>query len=95
MSTVDWRESKFDPQKLRSDAVAIIGFAGRFPGGANDPDDLWRVLNSEADSLESVEARWRLAGVNLPAGREDRIYSIGIALLTLLGIFAAGIATRK
>jgi len=89
VSTFDWRESKFDPQKLPSDAVAIIGFAGRFPGGANDPDGLWRVLNSEADSLESVEARWRLAGVNLPAGREDRIYSRRAGLISEIDGFDA------
>jgi len=43
-------------------AIAIIGMACRFPGGANSPDAFWRLLDSGVDAIEPVPAeRWDAA----------------------------------
>ena len=34
----------------RTEPVAIIGMACRFPGGARDPDQFWRLLNDGFDA---------------------------------------------
>lgn len=42
--------------------VAIIGMACRFPGGANDPDAFWRLLDRGGDAVGTVPAdRWDAA----------------------------------
>lgn len=40
-----------------SDAVAIIGYACRFPGGADTPEAFWSLLDSETDAIESVPVK--------------------------------------
>ena len=56
-----------DEMKARLDAsergkrepIAIIGLGCRYPGGANDPDGLWRVLRDGVDAVTDVpRARW-------------------------------------
>jgi acyl transferase domain-containing protein/NAD(P)-dependent dehydrogenase (short-subunit alcohol dehydrogenase family) len=42
-----------------SEPVAIIGFACRFPGGANSPEALWDLLRDGVDLIREVPtARW-------------------------------------
>ena len=39
--------------------IAIIGMGCRFPGGADDPNELWRLLNSGTDCIREVPLhRW-------------------------------------
>ena len=39
--------------------IAVIGMGCRFPGGANDPDSLWRVLHEATDAIREVPPdRW-------------------------------------
>lgn len=41
--------------------LAIVGIGCRFPGGAVDPDSLWRLLTSRTDAISEVPAdRWDL-----------------------------------
>ncbi|MHB9849263.1 SDR family NAD(P)-dependent oxidoreductase [Streptomyces krungchingensis] len=50
------------PDRLRTrgdDDVAIISMACRFPGGADDPEALWRLLTAGEDAITEVPAgRW-------------------------------------
>ena len=35
----------------RSEPIAIVGMACRFPGGANSPDQFWKVLRDGVDTI--------------------------------------------
>ena len=49
-------------ESVRSEAIAVIGMAGRFPGGANDPDQLWDFLMAGGDAAGPVPPeRWDAA----------------------------------
>ncbi|MFJ3307065.1 SDR family NAD(P)-dependent oxidoreductase [Streptomyces sp. NPDC086549] len=46
------------------DDVAIISMACRFPGGADDPEALWRLLTAGEDAIREVPAgRWDTRGL--------------------------------
>ncbi|MFD8733323.1 SDR family NAD(P)-dependent oxidoreductase [Streptomyces sp. NPDC059618] len=46
------------------DDIAIISMACRFPGGANDPEALWRLLDAGEDAVGEVPAgRWNTEGL--------------------------------
>jgi acyl transferase domain-containing protein/acyl-CoA synthetase (AMP-forming)/AMP-acid ligase II/acyl carrier protein len=52
------RQTAFEP-------VAIIGMAGRFPGGANDPEKLWELLIKGTDPVTAVPIeRWQMPDGN-------------------------------
>ncbi|MCX7178347.1 MAG: polyketide synthase, partial [Proteobacteria bacterium] len=43
----------------RSEPIAIVGMACRFPGGANSPDQFWKVLRDGVDTIREIPAeRW-------------------------------------
>ncbi|MFA7756640.1 SDR family NAD(P)-dependent oxidoreductase [Streptomyces sp. NRRL B-2790] len=49
------------------DDVAIISMACRFPGGADDPEGLWRLLSADEDVIREVPAgRWDTNGLYDP-----------------------------
>jgi acyl transferase domain-containing protein/acyl carrier protein len=55
-------------ESVRSEPVAVIGMAGRFPGGANDPDQLWDFLMAGGDAAGPVPPeRWDAARFYDPA----------------------------
>ena len=40
-------------------ALAVVGFSGRYPGGANSPEALWEVLRTGRDAVGEVDgSRW-------------------------------------
>ncbi len=46
------------------DDIAIISMACRFPGGADDPEALWRLLSAGADAVTEVPpGRWNTQGL--------------------------------
>ncbi|WP_078973657.1 type I polyketide synthase [Streptomyces sp. MMG1533] len=46
------------------DDIAIISMACRFPGGADDPDALWRLLSAGEDAVTEVPpGRWNTQGL--------------------------------
>lgn len=57
-----------DLETARTEPIAVIGMAGRFPGGANDPDLLWDFLMAEGDAACPVPPeRWDAARYYDPA----------------------------
>src|SRR5437764_999532 len=41
--------------------IAIIGIGCRFPGGANDPDAFWKLLEAGVDAITEVPVdRWNI-----------------------------------
>ncbi|MEV0064163.1 HAD-IIIC family phosphatase [Nocardia sp. NPDC050718] len=49
------------------DGIAIIAMACRFPGAADSPEALWRLLDGEADGLGEVPpGRWDIDGLYNP-----------------------------
>ena len=46
-------------ERQRSEPVAVIGMACRFPGGANDPESFWQLLRNGVDAITEVPGdRW-------------------------------------
>ncbi len=46
-------------ERARSEPIAIVGMACRFPGGANDPDSYWRLLCDGVDAIGPIPPdRW-------------------------------------
>ena len=42
-----------------AEPIAVVGLACRFPGGATDPENYWRILRSGIDAITEVPAdRW-------------------------------------
>ncbi|WP_394838006.1 SDR family NAD(P)-dependent oxidoreductase [Pendulispora rubella] len=50
------------------DPIAIVSMGCRYPGGANTPEDVWRLLHQEADAISAFpEGRgWDLEGLYDP-----------------------------
>ncbi|MGZ9164529.1 MAG: type I polyketide synthase, partial [Anaerolineales bacterium] len=46
-------------ESAKTEPIAIIGIGCRFPGGANDPEAYWKILNEGIDVITEVPAeRW-------------------------------------
>ncbi|MEN3585729.1 SDR family NAD(P)-dependent oxidoreductase, partial [Streptomyces sp. ZYX-F-203] len=45
------RERVLELERDRTEPIAIVGMACRFPGGVSTPEDLWRVVAGERDVL--------------------------------------------
>jgi hypothetical protein len=46
-------------ERARTEPIAVIGMACRFPGGVNTPDELWEMLRSGVDTVTEIPAsRW-------------------------------------
>jgi acyl transferase domain-containing protein/NAD(P)-dependent dehydrogenase (short-subunit alcohol dehydrogenase family)/acyl carrier protein len=53
------RRQDGEAQVLRTEPIAIVGMACRFPGGATDPDGFWRMLVAGTDAIREVPLdRW-------------------------------------
>ena len=58
-ATRELRRLRAENEQLRPDAIAVVGLACRFPGGAHDPDAFWRLLVEGRDVVREVPPeRW-------------------------------------
>ena len=54
-------------EQERHAPIAIVGMSCRFPGGANSPEEFWRILSSGTDAITEVPAdRWNIDAVYDP-----------------------------
>lgn len=58
--TIDQLETKLAAAERKvAEPIAVIGIGCRFPGGANDPDSFWRLLEQGRDVVTEVpKSRW-------------------------------------
>jgi acyl transferase domain-containing protein len=68
--TLNYLEPKGDivMSTPRTEPIAVIGMACRFPGGADSPESFWRLLSNEVDAVAptSPPARWNDAEYHDP-----------------------------
>ena len=56
--------------------IAIIGMSGRYPGGANTPELLWKTLRSGTDAVSEAQGdRWDLGWHHPDKQRNGRVYT--------------------
>jgi acyl transferase domain-containing protein/NADPH:quinone reductase-like Zn-dependent oxidoreductase/NAD(P)-dependent dehydrogenase (short-subunit alcohol dehydrogenase family) len=57
---IDQLESKLAAiERARSEPIAIVGIGCRFPGGADTPDEFWKLLHAGVDAVTEVpKDRW-------------------------------------
>ena len=59
-----------------SGGIAIVGVSGRYPGGANTPDLLWKNLRNGLDAVGEVKGdRWDLGWHHPDPQRRGRVYT--------------------
>jgi acyl transferase domain-containing protein/acyl carrier protein len=80
--------------------IAIVGMACRFPGGANDPSSLWKLLRDGVDAITEVpEQRWNASRFHHPnAGAPGRMVSRWGGFVSNVDMFDAaffGLAPRE
>jgi acyl transferase domain-containing protein len=71
-ATRELRRLRAENERLtaRSGPVAVVGLGCRFPGGANDPESFWRLLDAGADAIREVPAdRWPRSPDEAPGAR--------------------------
>src|SRR5580692_2292942 len=62
-------------EKDKREPIAIVGMGCRFPGGADSPEEFWRVLRDGVDTISEVPSdRWDLDSIYDPvAGKPGKI----------------------
>jgi len=57
--------------------IAIVGMGCRFPGEANSPDALWKLLNNSVDAISEIPTdRWSIPGFYDPEmGKPGKTYA--------------------
>ncbi|MFF3617059.1 SDR family NAD(P)-dependent oxidoreductase [Streptomyces sp. NPDC002580] len=89
-----------DPLVRSADDIAIISMACRFPGGADDPEALWRLLAAGEDAVGEVPGgRWDTEGLYDPdPDATGKAYTLRGGFLTGIDRFDAaffGISPRE
>ncbi|WP_413790253.1 type I polyketide synthase [Streptomyces rubradiris] len=50
-ATAQPRATAAEPRATAGEPIAIVAMACRFPGGVHSPEDLWRILSAETDTV--------------------------------------------
>ncbi len=91
-------EAAHTARKLR-EPIAIISLSGRYPGGANSPDQLWELLKTGRDGVTEINGdRWDTGWHHPEKGRKGRVYAQAGGFLDDIRGFDAdffGISTRE
>src|SRR5580658_10913673 len=85
---------------LQSEPIAVIGLGCRLPGGADGPDNYWRILESGTDAVREIsEDRWDIDRFYDPNPRAPaKMATRWAGLLDRIDLFDAeffGIAPRE
>jgi acyl transferase domain-containing protein len=89
-----------DENARGTEPIAVIGMACRFPGGAANPEDFWRVLRGGVDAITEVPAdRWNIERFYDPDPETPgKMYSRWGGFLDAIDLFDAayfGISPRE
>ena len=88
-----------DASLLASEPIAIIGMACRFPGGADDPEKLWTLLDNGVNAVTPVPTtRWDASVITDDPAQRDKLLTPWAGLLDDIEGFDAdffGIAPRE
>lgn len=87
-------ENEALPQRVErrtGGAIAVIGMACRFPGGANNPEAFWELLRDGGCAVDDAPprfdvARWKSSDPDAPG----RAYTVSAGLIDEVDHFAAG-----
>ncbi|MFN6535678.1 MAG: type I polyketide synthase, partial [Nostoc sp. EkiNYC01] len=54
-------------ERAKTEPIAVIGMACRFPGGADNPDAFWQILQHGVDTIQEIpQERWDTAAYYSP-----------------------------
>lgn len=54
------KEEPTNGTSLQQEPIAIIGLSGKYPGGADSPEELWELLVNGTDTVSDIpEERWK------------------------------------
>lgn len=94
-------QSKLDAlEKANREPIAIVGMACRIPGGANDPESFWQLLEEGRDAISEIPSdRWDVDAFYDPnPGTAGKMYVRAGAFLDRVDLFDPqffGIAPRE
>jgi hypothetical protein len=68
----DLQERLDSVEKGKREPIAIVGMGCRFPGGANSPEDFWRLLHNGVDAITEVPPeRWDVQAIYDPEAGQN------------------------
>lgn len=67
---IETLKRQLEQAQTTSESIAIIGMACRFPGGANSPEDYWKLLAAGQDVIKEIDSdRWPKEAITVPVAK--------------------------